>query len=204
MILFHSWIACIGLPLPLIVSFFEDCYRCRCIELADNGDPISLGGLPCTLILTARIGPVYQLIAVGDIAADHHVQRGAGSGLESHRYLTEVKIDLRDLLARLGGDGVEVEGITAGTGQIGGQHLIVAAGAGLVKDTVIEPRTVGPGGQQHGGGCIGGDTVVPEEVFQRHVAGVGHREVVAHLTPCQYLGIAPLGDGHAQAGGLVV
>ena len=26
MILFHSWIACIGLPLPLIVSFFEDCY----------------------------------------------------------------------------------------------------------------------------------------------------------------------------------
>ena len=27
LILFHSWIACIGLPLPLIVSFFEDCYR---------------------------------------------------------------------------------------------------------------------------------------------------------------------------------
>ena len=42
--------------------------------------------------------------------------------------------DLRDLLARLGGDGVEVEGIAVGTGQIGGQHLIVAAGAGLVKD----------------------------------------------------------------------
>ena len=28
-ILFRSWIACIGLPLPLIVSFFEDCYS-RC------------------------------------------------------------------------------------------------------------------------------------------------------------------------------
>ena len=66
-LLFRSWIACIGLSLLLIVSFFEDCYRCRCIELADNGDPISLGGLPCTLILTARIGPVYQLIAVGRV-----------------------------------------------------------------------------------------------------------------------------------------
>ena len=26
-LLFRRWIACIGLPLPLIVSFFEDCYN---------------------------------------------------------------------------------------------------------------------------------------------------------------------------------
>ena len=34
LILFHSWIACIGLPLPLIVSFFEDCYKS--IRTADD------------------------------------------------------------------------------------------------------------------------------------------------------------------------
>ena len=27
LLLFRSWIACIGFPLPLIVSFFEDCYK---------------------------------------------------------------------------------------------------------------------------------------------------------------------------------
>ena len=45
---------------------------------------------------------------------------------------------------------------------------------------------------------------MPVVAVQRHVAGVRHREVVAHLASGQHLGVAPLGDDHAQVGGLVV
>ena len=45
---------------------------------------------------------------------------------------------------------------------------------------------------------------MPIVAVQRHVAGVRHREVVAHLASGQHLGVAPLGDDHTQVGGLVV
>ena len=45
---------------------------------------------------------------------------------------------------------------------------------------------------------------MPVEVLQCHVGRVGHRDVIPHLAARQHLGIAPLGDGHAQIRGLVV
>ena len=45
---------------------------------------------------------------------------------------------------------------------------------------------------------------MPVKLRERHIAGVGHSEVVAHLAPSQHLGITPLGDSHAQVGGLIV
>ena len=44
---------------------------------------------------------------------------------------------------------------------------------------------------------------MPVEIFERHVAGVAHGKVVAHLAPRQSLGVAPFGDNYAQVGGLV-
>ena len=45
---------------------------------------------------------------------------------------------------------------------------------------------------------------MPEEVLQIDIAGVGDRDVIPHGLAGQQLGVAPLGDGHAQVGGLVV
>ena len=80
-----------------------------CIEFADNRDPVALSGLPGTLILAARVSPVHQLVAVGDIAMDYHTQRGAGGGLETNRNLAEIKIDFRDLLSGLCGESPPYE-----------------------------------------------------------------------------------------------
>ena len=45
---------------------------------------------------------------------------------------------------------------------------------------------------------------MPVKIGERHVAGVGDGKVVPHLAPGQGLGVAPLGDGHPQVGGLVI
>ena len=44
---------------------------------------------------------------------------------------------------------------------------------------------------------------MPEEVLQVHIAGVCHRQVIAHGLAGQYGGVAPLGDGHAKVRRLV-
>lgn len=49
---------------------------------------------------------------------------------------------------------------------------------------------------QYGGPChIGGDTVVPEEDLQVHIAGVGDGEIIPHGTAGQQRGVAPFGKG---------
>ena len=45
---------------------------------------------------------------------------------------------------------------------------------------------------------------MPVEILQGHVGGVCHRQIIPHGLAGQHLGIAPLGDGHPQIGGLVV
>ena len=45
---------------------------------------------------------------------------------------------------------------------------------------------------------------MPEEGVQGHIGGVGHGKIIAHLVPGQDLGVASIGDGDAQAGGLVI
>ena len=45
---------------------------------------------------------------------------------------------------------------------------------------------------------------MPVEFGERHITGVRHGDVVAHLAARQGLSVAPLGDGDAQVGGLVV
>ena len=49
-----------------------------------------------------------------------------------------------------------------------------------------------------------GNFIVPEEGFQRHVGGVGHRQIVAHGLACHDLCVAALGDGNAEAGRLII
>ena len=45
---------------------------------------------------------------------------------------------------------------------------------------------------------------MPIKIGERHITGVGDRDVIAHGAAGQCLGVAPLGDGHTQVGGLVV
>ena len=66
-------------------------YSGQIIKVSDYDKPSNLG-----VTITKR-GNAEVL--------DHHAQRGAGGGLEAHGHFAEVKIDLRDLLSRLGGNG---------------------------------------------------------------------------------------------------
>ena len=45
---------------------------------------------------------------------------------------------------------------------------------------------------------------MPVEALQIHIGGIGHGNVIPHLAPGQQLGVAPLGNGHPQDGGLIV
>ena len=85
------------------------------------------------------IGPVHDLVAVGDSAQHLHRQGGIGYRLEAHRHFAKIQIDVRDILPGLGGDGVQAEGIITAGEQIGGQNLIGSGAVGFVEDTVIEP-----------------------------------------------------------------
>ena len=163
-----------------------------------------MGGLPGALVLAAHIGPVDELVVVGRRAQYLHHQGGLGHGLEAHRHLAELETDVGDMLPRLHGDGVQVEGVVAAGEQVGRQQLVVGAVVGLVQHLVIQARAVGAGGQHGGPGGVGGNAVVPVELRERHVGGVGDGEVVPHLAARQRLGVAPFGDGDAQLGGLVV
>ena len=127
-----------------------------------------------------------------------------GHGLEAHGHGAEVKVHIGHDLAGLHGDGVQSEAVVVAGQQIGSQHLIVRHVVGLIQNPVSQAGAVCAGGQHRGIGDIGGNAVVPVEGFQRHIAGIGHRNVIAHLAVGHDLGIAPLGNGHAQRRGLVV
>lgn len=53
-------------------------------QLAHDGEPGGLAGLPCALILAAHIGPVDQLVAVGRRPADGDCQSRIDHRLEAH------------------------------------------------------------------------------------------------------------------------
>ena len=127
-----------------------------------------------------------------------------GHGLEAYGHGAEVKVHIGHDLAGLHGNGVQSEAVVVAGQQIGGQHLIVCHVVGLIQNPVSQAGAVSSGGQHRGIGDIGGDAVVPVEGLQRHIAGVRHRNVITHLAADHDLGIAPLGDGHAQRRGLVV
>ena len=127
-----------------------------------------------------------------------------GHGLEAHGYGAEVEVHIGHDLAGLHGNGVQSEAVVVAGQQIGGQHLIIRHVVGLIQNPVSQTGAVSSGGQHCGIGDIGGDAVVPVEGLQRHIAGVRHRNVITHLAAGHDLGIAPLGDGHAQRRGLVV
>ena len=67
LILFHSWIACIGLPLPLIVSFFEDCYNFTASKTtARPGDSITFTWGPSRVLVNGAIPEKYQFTVFAD------------------------------------------------------------------------------------------------------------------------------------------
>ena len=86
-------------------------------QLADDGEPGSLGSLPGALILTAHIGPVDQLVAVGRRTADGDGQSRIGHRLEAHGHLAKVQIHISDILPGLHGDSVQAEGVVAASGK---------------------------------------------------------------------------------------
>ena len=45
---------------------------------------------------------------------------------------------------------------------------------------------------------------MPEEGIQWYIGCVGYGKIIAHLVSSQDLGVAPLGNGDAQTGGLVI
>lgn len=161
-------------------------------------------GLPCALIFTAHIGAVDHLIAIDRVSVHHHAQRGIDGRLEAHRNLSKVKIDVGHDLTRLHGNGVEAEAVVVAGEQVARQHLIARVVIGFVEDTVVEPCAVSAGGERRGTRHIIGDLIVPEEGFQRHVGGIGHRQIVAHGLARHDLRVAALGDADAEAGGLIV
>ena len=173
-------------------------------QLADQCDPSGLTSLPCSLIFAAHISSVDQLVAVGRRAADGDRQGGLSHRLEAHGNLAEVQIDVRDILSGLGGDSVQAKRVVAAGNQVGCQHLIDPGVVGLIENAVVEPGAVSASGEDGRPGRIGGNPVMPVKFAERHVAGVGDGEVIPHLAPGQRLGVASLGDGHAQVGGLVV
>ena len=172
--------------------------------MTNNSDPGRLGGLPGALILSACVSPIHDLIAIDRVAVDNDAQGGGGDALEADRNLAKVKIDVGDNLSSLRGDGVQGKRIVIGGQQVRGQNLVSGLVVGFVEDAVVEPGTVGTGGQCGCPGHIIRDLIVPEEIRQGYVGGVGHRQIVAHGLAGQHFGVAPLGDGHAQIGGLVV
>lgn len=187
--------------MDLVASLGE----CRCIpETADDRYPACRCGLPCTLIFAAHIGTVDHLIAIDRVSVHHHAQRGINNALEADRNLAEVKIDVGHHFACLHGNGVEAEAVVVACEQVARQHLIARVVIGFVKDTVIEPCAVGAGGKRRGASHIVGNFIVPEEGLQRHVGGIGHRQIVAHGLACHDLRVAALGDADAETGRLII
>ena len=161
-------------------------------------------GLPCALIFTAHIGAVDHLIAIDRVSVDHHAQRGINNALEADRNLPKIKIDVGHHFAGLHGNGVEAEAVVVVGEQVGGQHLIAHVVVGLIENAVVEPRAVSAGGQRRGTSHIVRNFIVPEEGLQRHVGGVGHRQIVAHGLACHDLRVAALGDDDAETGRLII
>ena len=173
-------------------------------EPLDDRHPAGLRSLPGALVLAAGIRPVDQLIPIHRCSADIDRERGARDRLEADRDLAKVKIDVCDNLSGLLGDCVKRKGVVVAGEQVGGQHLIIGLVVRLVEDAVVESGAVGACGQ-YGGRCsVGGDAVMPEETFQSDIAGIGDGKIIAHGVPSQHRGVAPLGNGHAQIGGLVI
>ena len=150
------------LLVSLIARFRQGGIGC---QFADDSDPGGLTSLPGALVLTAYIGPVDQLIAVGRRAADRYRQGRVAGGLEAHRDLAKVQIHVRDVLPGLGGNGVQAERVVAAGDQIGRQHLIGGGVVGLVEDTVVQPGTVCASGKDRRPGRVGGNAIMPIEIL---------------------------------------
>ena len=124
--------------------------------------------------------------------------------MEADRNLAEVKIDVGYHFAGLHGNGVESKAVIIACEQVARQHLITRVVIGLIENAVIEPRAVSAGGERRRTHHIVGNFIMPEEGLQRHVGGVGHRQIVAHGLACHDLRVAALGDADAEAGGLII
>ena len=124
--------------------------------------------------------------------------------MEADRNLAEVKIDVGHHFAGLHGDGVEGKAVIIAGEQVARQHLIARVVIGLIENAVIEPCAVGAGGQRRGTSYIVGNFIVPEEGLQRHVGGIGHRQIITHGLARHDLCVAALGDGNAETGRLII
>ena len=173
-------------------------------ETTNDCYPARRCSLPGALIFAAYIGAVDQLIAIDSVPAYHHAQRGIDNTLEANRNLAEVKIDVGYDLAGLHGDGIECKAVIVAGEQVGGQHLIARVVAGLIENAIVETCTVGTGGEHCGTSHIIGDFIMPEERLQRHIRGIGNRQVIAHGLTGHDLCVTPFGDGNAKICRLIV
>ena len=82
--------------------------------------------------------------------------------------------------------------------------MIACIVVGLIENAIVESRAVGAGGEHRGTRHIIGNLIMPEEGFQRHIGGVGDRQIIAHGLACHDLRVAALGDADAQLSRLIV
>lgn len=154
-------------------------------------------------MLAARVGPVYHLVAVCQVCPGLDGNGGLHHRSEAGGHLAELQPHICDHFTLHQRDGGQIKGVIVGAQKVGRQHAVVVV-IGPIGDPVVQPRVIGACRDGFRGGAVGGEAVVPEEVVQRHIGGIGHCEIIAHGVAGQQLLVARLGDGYFQIGGLVV
>lgn len=180
--------------------------RCDWLESAHDGDPVAHGRLPFIEILATNIASVDDLIAVGNSSLDLDLNAGFDDGSESAGDSSKLKSDIRNIFAldQTQSGSAQPDRIVICGQQVAGEHTVVVY-IRLEGDSVVQTLIVGACREAHSIGGIGGEPVMPVEIVECHIRGIGNaREVIPHGRTRLYLMIAGLLDGHAQLGRLIV
>ena len=178
----------------------------RGIEATDGSDPGGLCRLPLIEILATNIGTIDDLIAIAHSTKHLHTHGRLHNRREAAGHRAKLEADIGNILAlrEPQRSGIQAQGIVVGGQQVTGQSPVVIE-IGLKGDLIVQARIVGTRADAERTRRIRRNAIMPEEVVERDIGGIGNTgEVIAHgLTGLHFI-VAVLLDGHAQVRRLIV
>ena len=118
---------------------------------------------------------------------------------EAAGHRAKLKADIGNILAlhEPQRSGIQAQGIVVGGQQVTGQSPVVIE-IGLKGDLIVQARIVGTRADAERTRRIRRNAIMPEEVVERDIGGIGNTgEVIAHGLTVLHFIVAALLDGHA-------